>query len=52
MNKANGNPATAYYDEAGNYVVRDNVTGAIVQYSEFGNTDWIPDSSIVNPYKP
>ncbi|MFQ3231440.1 MAG: hypothetical protein ACI9DO_002828, partial [Reinekea sp.] len=31
INKANGNEATAYFRNDGHYVVRDNVTGDIVQ---------------------
>ncbi|MDD3894007.1 MAG: hypothetical protein PHU36_03180 [Syntrophomonadaceae bacterium] len=34
------------------YVVRDNVTGKLVQTSKFGDVNWRPDSSIINPYKP
>ncbi|WP_283571167.1 colicin E5-related ribonuclease [Paenibacillus brevis] len=52
VNKANGNPATAYYNKAGDYVVVDNVTGELVQTSKFGDTGWIPDATIKNPYKP
>jgi hypothetical protein len=35
INKATGNPATAYYNKAGDYVVVDNVTGELVQVSKF-----------------
>ena len=52
VNKATGNPTTAYYNQAGDYVVRDNVTGSIVQISHVGDINWIPDSTIVNPYRP
>ncbi|NLG90222.1 MAG: hypothetical protein GX494_13660, partial [Clostridiaceae bacterium] len=52
INKATGNPATAYYNKAGDYVVVDNVTGELVQVSKFGDTGWIPDATIKNPYKP
>jgi hypothetical protein len=51
-NKATGAPSTAYYNKAGDYVVRENASGKIVQISEFGNKAWHPDSTIVNPYKP
>lgn len=51
-NKATNNPATAFYNKAGDYVVVDNVTGELVQSSKFGDVNWIPDNSIVNPYKP
>ncbi|MEM9624726.1 MAG: colicin E5-related ribonuclease [Pseudomonadota bacterium] len=51
-NKANGNDATAYYDEDGSHVVVDDVTGAVVQVSDRNNpTGWVPDSSIENPYR-
>ncbi|MCA9924818.1 MAG: hypothetical protein KC421_20725, partial [Anaerolineales bacterium] len=49
--KANGNPATAYFDARGAYVVRDNVTGDIIQISN-RTIPWIPDSTITNPYIP
>jgi len=51
-NKATGNPATAYYNRAGDYVVVDDVTGELVQASDVNDPKWIPDSSIVDPYKP
>ncbi len=52
-NKFTGNPATAYYTKEGAYVVRDDVSGQIVQISD--NIDpagWTPDSRIINPYMP
>ena len=52
VNKANNNPSTAYYNQDGSYVVRDNITNQIIQISKVGNKNWIPDSTIVNPYKP
>jgi len=52
LNKATGNAATAYFNQAGEYIVVDNVTGGLVQASEVGNAGWIPDSTIVNPFKP
>jgi len=51
-NKATGGSATAYYNRSGDYIVRDNATGNIIQLSEFGNRGWIPDSSILNPFQP
>jgi transglutaminase-like putative cysteine protease len=51
-NKANGNPATAYFNADGSYVVVDNVTFEIVQISKVGDTGWIPDPSITDPYVP
>jgi len=52
LDKATGNPATAYYNKAGDYIVRNDVTGQLVQASRFGDIKWHPDSSIVNPYRP
>ncbi|MCH5258665.1 MAG: hypothetical protein J1F18_02870 [Lachnospiraceae bacterium] len=53
INKATGNAATVFYTEQGSYVIVDNVTNEIVQISDNINPlDWIPDSSIENPYKP
>jgi RHS repeat-associated protein len=52
LNKATGENATAYYNADGSYVVRDNSTGQIIQISNKNNSNWIPDSSIKNPYKP
>jgi RHS repeat-associated protein len=55
-NLATGNPATAYFNQDGHYVVRDNVTGALVQTSHqnypIGNGpgQWSVDSRIqMNP---
>jgi RHS repeat-associated protein len=50
--KATGHSATAYYNKDGSYVVRNDVTGDVVQISKRGDPNWTPDSSIVNPYKP
>ncbi|MCL2078185.1 MAG: hypothetical protein FWH08_07270 [Oscillospiraceae bacterium] len=52
INKATGNNATAYYNKAGDYIVRDNITSQIIQISKLGDKNWIPDSSIINPYIP
>ena len=52
LNKANNNPATAFYNKAGDYVVRDNITEKIIQISKYGDRGWIPDSTIINPYRP
>ena len=52
-NKANGNPATAYFNQDGSYVIRDDVTGILVQLSDRTNCqNWIPDDTIVDPYIP
>ncbi len=49
LNKANGNPATAFYNKEGQYVVRDNKTGNIVQISD-KSRPFSPDPTIKNPY--
>ena len=56
INHATGNPATAYFNESGHYVVRDNVTGNLVQMSNqnfpigSGAGHWTVDSNIqMNP---
>ena len=52
-NKATGNPSTVYYNQEGGYVIIDDVTKAVVQVSDNINpSTWIPDPSIINPYKP
>ncbi|MCG8349623.1 MAG: hypothetical protein MI924_17805 [Chloroflexales bacterium] len=53
-NKATGNTATVYYRQDGHYVVRDDVTGQLVQGSDmrYPGHEWIPDSDIINPYRP
>lgn len=52
MNKATGNSATAFFTKGGSYVVRENITGTIIQISDRTDPLWIPDSTIRNPYKP
>ncbi len=52
VNKANLNPATAFFDSNGSYIVRDNVTGNVLQVSNRLDLGWIPDPTIVNPYIP
>ncbi len=47
-----GSPATAYYNQNGAYVVVDDISGKIIQVSDFFNPNWIPDASIINPFKP
>ena len=52
-NKATGNSATAYYNQNGAYVVIDDITKEVVQVSDNINpSSWIPDSSIIDPYRP
>jgi RHS repeat-associated protein len=50
-NRRSGNPATAYFNQDGSYVVRDNITSEIVQISN-RFIPWIPDATIINPYIP
>ena len=53
VNKANGNPATAYFNQDGAYIIRDDVTGVLVQLSDRTNSrNWIPDDAIIDPYIP
>ena len=52
INRATGNSATAYFDEYGNYVIVDDLTNEIVQVSDRNDPNWIPDSSIKDPYRP
>ena len=52
VNRATGNAATAFFTKEGAYVVRDNVTGELVQVSDKFDPGWIPDKSIINPFKP
>ena len=40
-------PATAYFDENGNYVVVNDHTGNVVQVSDKIDPDWQRDSSFV-----
>ena len=53
INKANGNPATVYYNQLGGHVIIDDITKTIVQVSDNINpSEWAPDPSIINPYLP
>ena len=53
INKATGNTATVFYTKQGSYVIVDDITKQIVQISDNINpSTWIPDTSIINPYKP
>jgi len=52
-NKANGNSATAYFNKDGSYLVRDDITGELVQISDRTNpSEWLPDDTIIDPYIP
>ncbi len=52
LNKATGNPATAYFNDDGSYVVVDNYTNAVIQISDRYDPNWVPDSTIENPFTP
>jgi hypothetical protein len=49
---ANGNSATAYFNKDGSYIVRDDVTGDVIQVSNRNDANWIPDATINDPYVP
>ena len=44
---ATGNPGTAYFNVDGSYVVRDNVTGDLVQMSNRNDPGWLLDNRII-----
>lgn len=50
--KATGDPATAYYNEEGNYISVNNVTKEVIQVSNKNDLTWKPDSTIEDPYTP
>ena len=50
VNRTTGNKSTVYYNEDGSYVIKDDITGKIVQISDRNDTNWKPDNSIINPY--
>ena len=52
FNKSTGSEATVYYNKQGDYVVIDNNTKELIQTSKYGDKNWIPDSTIQDPYKP
>ena len=52
QNMATGNAATAYFNADGSYVVVDDVTNEVTQISDRTKPNWVPDSRIVDPYKP
>ena len=48
-NLKTGNPATAFFNKNGSYIVRDNVTGELVQGSHLNLIgSWSPDKNIVS----
>ena len=51
VNRATGNDATVFYNKDGSYVIRDNVTGDVIQISH-RNKPWVPDREIIDPYFP
>ncbi|WP_144053552.1 colicin E5-related ribonuclease [Clostridium saccharoperbutylacetonicum] len=53
INKATGNSATVYYNEAGGYVIIDDITKSVVQISDNVNPSaWILDPSRIDKCKP
>lgn len=52
INKTTGGGSTAYFNKDGSYVVRDNASNNIIQISNRNDPNWIPDSTITNPYTP
>lgn len=52
INKANGNKANIYYNKDGSYVSVDSITNEIIQVSARNDKKWVPDDTILNPYKP
>jgi len=52
VNKATGNDATAFFNRDGSHVVIDNVTREVIQVSNKHDPNWIPDISIINPFRP
>jgi hypothetical protein len=51
-NLSNNNPATAYFNKDGSYVVVDDITKEVMQISNKLDPKWIPDSNIIDPYIP
>ena len=53
VNKATGNKATVFYTKRGSYITIDDITREVVQISDnIEPSNWIPDTSINNPFKP
>jgi len=52
VNRATGNSATAFFNSQGHHVIVDNITREVVQVSNIFDPNWIPDSSIINPFIP
>ncbi|MCL2286761.1 MAG: hypothetical protein FWC32_10425, partial [Firmicutes bacterium] len=51
FNRATNNPATAFFNKDGSHVIVDNITREVIQISNRLG-EWIPDSSIINPFIP
>ncbi len=48
VNKTNGQHCTVYcYPNTGYYVVIETESRNVVQCSEYGNDEWVPDNSII-----
>ena len=52
VNRATGNPATAYFNRDGSHVIIDNITREVIQVSDRLIPGWRPDPSIINPFIP
>ncbi len=53
LNRSTGNPATAFFNQDGSHIIRDDITAELVQMSDRLNPDsWMPDPVIVDPYLP
>ena len=52
LNKVSGKPAVAFYNKDGGYVVVDEATKEVIQIGSVKSKNWIPDSSIIDPYIP
>ena len=52
VNRATQHAATAYFTKEGFYVVKDNITNEVIQISNRLDPGWVPDATIVNPFKP
>ncbi len=46
VNRATGNAATAFFDKAGSYIVKDNITNDIIQISNRNDAHWVVDPAI------
>jgi WXG100 family type VII secretion target len=49
VDRSTGDPATVYYGEDGHYVVRNDVTGQVIQVSDRNDPNWVDDTDPSNP---